>query len=252
MEEHFTWFSVIPGVNLLPPQTAGAFLVTGLLIFWAFRARQQAAACADPIVPDGTMTARNGSEIFVEQFLAMVIEPVLGKKGRRYAHLYGTFFLFIVVSNMLGLIPGFSPPTSNINITLALGLTSFVMYNYFGFETHGPGYLRHFLGPIWWLAVLMLPLEIVDNLLRPITLNLRLLMNMFADHLVLGIFTDLTKLVIPVAFLGLGLFVSVIQAFVFTLLSLVYVALATAVHEHGEHHAEHGEHEQQSAHAPAH
>ena len=78
------------------------------------------------------------------------------------------------------------------------------MYNYFGFKTHGIAYLKHFVGPIWWLVFLMLPLELIDNLLRPITLNLRLLMNMFADHLVLDIFTDLTRLIIPVVFYMLG------------------------------------------------
>jgi F-type H+-transporting ATPase subunit a len=173
-------------------------------------------------------------EIFVDLF-ASGVEGILGPKGRQYVPLYGTFFLFILTSNLLGLIPGVSPPTSNINVTLALGLTSFVMYNYYGFRAHGGSYLKHFLGPVWWLAFLMLPLELIDNFLRPITLNLRLMMNMFADHLVLGIFTDLTKLVVPVVFLLLGTFVSVIQAVVFTLLSLVYVALA--VGGHGEEHA---------------
>jgi F-type H+-transporting ATPase subunit a len=110
------------------------------------------------------------------------------------------------------------------------------MYNYYGLRAHGGSYLKHFLGPVWWLAFLMLPLELIDNFLRPITLNLRLMMNMFADHLVLGIFTDLTKLVIPVVFLLLGTFVSVIQAVVFTLLSLVYVALAVGGHGEENHH----------------
>jgi F-type H+-transporting ATPase subunit a len=147
------------------------------------------------------------------------------------------------VSNLIGLIPGFVPPTSNVNTTLGLGLTSFIMYNYYGFRAHGAAYLKHFLGPIWWLVVLMLPLELIDNFLRPLTLNLRLLMNMFADHLVLDIFTDLTRLVVPVVFYMLGTFVSVIQAFVFTLLSLVYVSLAVGGHgeEHEQEHA-HGHH----------
>ena len=97
-------------------------------------------------------------------------------------------------------------------------------------QAHGAGYLKHFLGPVWWLAVLMVPLELINNLLRPITLNLRLMMNLFADHLVLEIFTDLTRLVVPILFLALGAFVGVVQTFVFVILSLVYVSLA--VHEH--------------------
>jgi F-type H+-transporting ATPase subunit a len=160
-----------------------------------------------------------------------LVEGILGPHGRPYVALYGSLFLFIVVSNLVGLIPGFSPPTSNINVPAALGVTSFVMFNYYGFAAHGGSYLKHFLGPVWWLIPLMLPLELIDVCLRPITLTLRLTINMVADHLVLDVFTDLTKLFIPVLFLALGTIVSVIQAFVFTLLSLVYVALAVGGHE---------------------
>jgi F-type H+-transporting ATPase subunit a len=232
---HFTWVSVIPGLNAMPDHTATALIVVAMLFAWAILAKRQLVAAGnEAVVPDATLSARNGLEIFVDLF-ASGVEGILGPKGRQYVPLYGTFFLFILTSNLLGLIPGVSPPTSNINVTLALGLTSFVMYNYYGFRAHGGSYLKHFLGPVWWLAFLMLPLELIDNFLRPITLNLRLMMNMFADHLVLGIFTDLTRLVVPVVFLLLGTFVSVIQAVVFTLLSLVYVALAVGGHgeEHG-------------------
>lgn len=232
---HFNWVSVIPGLKALPEHTATGLIVVALLLAWAFLARRQLAAAGDEaVVPDGTLSARNGLEIFVALFDSGM-EGILGPKGRKYVPLYATFFLFILASNLLGLIPGMSPPTSNINVTLALGVTSFVMYNYYGFRAHGGSYVKHFLGPVWWLVFLMLPLELIDNLLRPITLNLRLMMNMFADHLVLGIFTDLTKLLVPVFFLLLGTFVSVIQAVVFTLLSIVYVALA--VGGHAEEHA---------------
>lgn len=235
-EHGFTWVSIIPGLNELPDHTVTAGLVAALLLGTAFVARRQLAATADPAVPDGTFTARNLAEIFVEGFTSLV-EGVVGKDGQRYAPFYGALFLFILCCNLIGLIPGFVPPTSNANTTLGLGITSFVAFNYFGFRRHGFGYLKHFLGPIWWLVPLMLPLELIDVILRPITLNLRLLMNMFADHLVLDIFTDLTRVVVPVVFYMLGTFVSLVQAFVFTLLSLVYVALAVGGHdeEHGHH-----------------
>jgi len=110
-------------------------------------------------------------------------------------------------------------------------VTSFVVYNYFGFKQKGAAYLKHFLGPIWWLAFLMLPLELVDNLIRPVSPSLRLFGNMTGDHLVLEIFTDLTKVVIPVLFYILGAFVSLVQAFVFTALCMVYIASAVA-HDH--------------------
>jgi F-type H+-transporting ATPase subunit a len=234
--EHFTWMSMIPGINLLPDHSATAGLVAALILGTAVIARRQLAAAPDAAIPDGRFTARNLMEIFVEQFTGLV-EGIVGRDAQYYAPLYGALFLFILVCNLIGLIPGFTPPTSNPNTTLGLGITSFAMYNYYGFRAHGISYLKHFAGPIWWLIVLMLPLELIDNFLRPITLNLRLLMNMFADHLVLDIFTDLTRLLLPVAFYVLGAFVSVIQAFVFTILSLVYVALAVGGHD--EEHAHH-------------
>jgi F-type H+-transporting ATPase subunit a len=238
-EQHgFTWMSVIPGLNELPDHTATAGLVAVVILGTAFIARRQLSAAADPAIPDGRMTARNLMEIFVENFTSLV-EGVVGKNAERYAPFYGALFLFILLCNLIGLIPGFTPPTSNVNTTLGLGITSFIVYNYFGFRAHGIAYLKHFVGPIWWLVVLMLPLELIDNFLRPITLNLRLMMNMFADHLVLDIFTDLTRLIVPVVFYMLGTFVSVIQAFVFTLLSLVYVSLAVAGHDEDHGHAHH-------------
>ncbi|MFQ5665743.1 MAG: F0F1 ATP synthase subunit A [Candidatus Binatia bacterium] len=230
MEHSFTWVSVIPGLNLLPSQTATASLVTAALLLWAWAARRQMRAAADPVVPDGTLTLRNSLEIFVEWF-AGFIAGILGPKGHRYAPVYATFFLFILAANLIGLVPGFVPPTSNFNITFALGVTSFLVYNYYGLRAKGVGYLKHFIGPIWWLAFLMVPLELIDNFVRPVSLALRLFGNMTGDHLVIEIFTDLTKLVIPVVFYALGAFVSLIQAFVFTILSVIYVALALEEHE---------------------
>ena len=247
MEHGFMWVSVIPGLDQLKPHTATATLVIAALLVWALVALRQLRAAADPVVPDATLTARNSLEIFVEWFIGF-IEGILGRKGRRYVHVYGTFFLFILAANLVGLLPGFSPPTSDFNITFALGVTSFLVYNYYGVRAKGLGYLKHFLGPIWWLAFLMLPLELIDNFVRPVSLALRLFGNMTGDHMVLGIFTDLTKVGVPVIFYALGAFVSLIQAFVFTILSLVYLSLALA--EHGEH-EEHGHAEQTSQHVAA-
>ena len=230
MEHSFNWVSVIPGLDLLPGHTATATVVIAALLVWAYVARRQLATAADPVVPDATLTARNSLEIFVEWFVGF-IEGILGHKGRRYVHVYGTFFLFILAANLVGLLPGFTPPTSNFNVTFALGVTSFLVYNYYGLQVHGLGYLKHFVGPIWWLAFLMLPLELIDNFVRPVSLALRLFGNMTGDHLVLEIFTDLTKVVIPVVFYMLGAFVSLIQAFVFTILSIIYLSLAVAEHE---------------------
>ena len=158
-------------------------------------------------------------------------ESVIGHHSETYVPLMCSFFLFILLCNFIGMIPGFAPPTSNFNITLALGTVSFLAFNYWGFKKQGVGYLKHFVGPIWWLAVLMVPLEIIGALVRPFSLGLRLFGNLFGDHLVLEIFTDLTRVVVPVVFYLLGTLVTVIQAFVFTLLSMIYIALAVSHHE---------------------
>jgi F-type H+-transporting ATPase subunit a len=139
--------------------------------------------------------------------------------------------LFILSCNLIGLVPGFTPPTDSFNTTVGLGAVSFLVYNYFGIREHGAKYVKQFIGPVALLAPLMLIVELFSHMFRPLSLAIRLYGNMFADHLVLGIFTDLTKLVIPVAFYALGAFVCLVQAFVFTLLSMVYVALAVS-HEH--------------------
>jgi len=238
MEHHpFTWVSVIPGLNFLPDHAATSLVVTGVLILFAYLANRQLAAASDAAIPDDSLTLRNIAELLVQGVRGMA-EGVLGHEGRHYVHLYGSFFLFILCANLFGLLPGFAPPTSNFNVTLALGVLSFIAYNAYAFKEQGLAYLKHFVGPIWWLGILMVPLELIDNFVRPFSLALRLFGNMTGDHVVLEIFTDLTKVVIPVVFYMLGAFVSLIQAFVFTLLSMVYVSLAVAHHDdhHGEHH----------------
>jgi F-type H+-transporting ATPase subunit a len=221
-------------LSSLRDNVATSFIVLASIVFFELRANNQRAAAKDSAVPDDSLTARNLAELDVGGIIGMA-EGILGHQARKYIPLYGTFFIFILVSNLMGLIPGFAPPTTNFNVTLALGLYSFLAYNIFGFKEQGVGYLKHFVGPMLWLAPLMIPLELISNLVRPFSLALRLLGNMTGDHTVLEIFTDLTKVVIPVVFYGLGTFVSFVQAFVFTLLSMVYVSLAVA-HHGGEHH----------------
>ncbi len=238
MEHHpITWISLIPGINALPGHTVHATLVMiGLILFGYAANRSLAAARAtgNELVPDEGLTVRNVAELLVGGITSMS-RGVLGPSGDRYVPLFGSFFFFILVANLLGLVPGFLPPTSDFNITFGLGVASFLGYNAIGIHSQGlVNYLKHFVGPIWWLGVLMVPLEIIDNLVRPVSLSLRLFGNMTGDHLVLEIFTDLTKLFIPVVFYFLGAFVSLIQAFVFTLLTVIYVSLAVA-HE-GDHH----------------
>ncbi len=233
MEHHiFLWVDHIPGLSLLPGHIATSLIVSVALILFAYMAKRQLVAADDVAVPDDSLTCRNMAELLT-QGISDMAEGVLGDRAQKYVHLYGSFFLFILVANLSGLLPGFSPPTSDFNVTLALGVLSFVAYNFYAFQEQGLAYLKHFVGPIWWLGILMVPLELIDNFVRPFSLSLRLFGNMTGDHVVLEIFTDLTKVVIPVVFYALGAFVSLVQAFVFTLLSMVYVSLAVA---HDEHH----------------
>jgi F-type H+-transporting ATPase subunit a len=133
--------------------------------------------------------------------------------------------------NLIGLIPGMVSPTTTVSVNVAIALIVFLSFNYYGIREQGlVNYLKHFAGPVWWLAPLLFPLEILSAVLRVLTLNLRLYWNITADHIVLGVFTELTKYVVPVIFYGLGTFVCFMQAFVFTTLTMVYIFLAV---DHG-------------------
>lgn len=230
MEHGFMWVQQIPGLNLLEPHTATALLVMVGLLLFALRARQQLVATTNQVVPDEGFSAKNIGEVITE-FITNLSESVIGHDGPKYVPLFASLFVFILGSNLMGLIPGFTPPTDNFNVTLALGVISFVAYNYYGLQAHGIAYLKQFMGPLLVLAPLMIVVELFSHLFRPASLAIRLYGNMFADHLLLGIFTDLTKVLIPVIFYLLGTFVSLVQALVFTLLTMVYVGLAIS-HDH--------------------
>src|SRR5262249_21985608 len=188
------------------------------------------AATDRALVPEEGVTARNVAEAFVEAIVGMA-EGVIGHGAERYVPLLASFFIFILISNLFGLIPGFTPPTSDFSVTVALGIVSFLAYHVSGSREHGPRYVKQFLGPVVFLAPLMLIVEIFSHAFRPISLGIRLFANMMADHEVVSIFTKLTFFGVPVLFYFLGAFVCVVQAFVFTMLSAIYIALAVS-HDH--------------------
>jgi F-type H+-transporting ATPase subunit a len=223
MEHGFSWIGTIPGLRDLPNHSVTATLVAVLLIAVAWAAQRALATAKEPLVPDGRPSPRELFEV-ITAFVDKMVEGMIGHHGRQYVPLLATMFTFILFANLIGLLPGFTSPTGNIGTTLGLGIVSFLAYNYYGFREHGFSYLRHLAGPVIWLAPLMAVVEVLSEVFRPISLAIRLFGNMFADHLVLGIFTDLTKVAIPIAFYTLGAFVCVVQAFVFTILSLVYIA----------------------------
>jgi F-type H+-transporting ATPase subunit a len=209
-----------------------ALLVAVLLIGASLWVRKKLIRLEQSLVPSDRFSLTNTFEVVIENILSLM-EGVMGPNARRYFPLIATLFVYIFTCNLLGVIPGFLPPTDNVNTNAACALTVFVYYNYMGIKEHGLiNYIKHFMGPIWWLGPLMLVIELISHLVRPVSLSLRLFGNITGDHLVLQIFSDLVPLIIPVIFMILGIFVAFIQAFVFTLLSMIYIALATAHEEH--------------------
>ncbi len=230
MEHGFSWVGVIPGLAEIPGHLTTALLVMIGLTIFGLRVRAQIAASADTTLPESGFSARNVAEVVTEMITGLA-EGVLGHDAPKYVPLFGSLFLFILAANLIGLLPGFTPPTDNFNITLALGAVSFAAYTYYGVRAHGLAYLKQFMGPLLVLSPLMIVVEGLSHMFRPASLAIRLYGNMFADHLLLGIFTDLTKVGVPVVFYVLGTFVSLVQALVFTLLTMVYVGLAIS-HDH--------------------
>jgi F-type H+-transporting ATPase subunit a len=235
VEHSFTWLSAlrsaVPLLEPLPEHALTSIFVTLLLIGLALVVRLRMGRPEDAVVPDERVSVGLIAQYFVEG-MSSLAEGVIGHGAVRYVPLLGSFFIFILVSNLLGLIPGFLPPTSDFNITLGLGVVSFVAYHVCGLQEHGPKYIRQFLGPVLWLAPLMVVVEVFSHTFRPISLGIRLFANLLADHTVLAVFTGFfPHVLLPVPFYVLGAFVSVIQAFVFTMLSAIYIALAVS-HEH--------------------
>jgi F-type H+-transporting ATPase subunit a len=230
MEHGFSWVGALPVLRDFPGHTVTALLVMIGLVVLALRVRAQYAAVADPTIPDARFSARNLAEV-VTEMIAGLAENIIGHDAHRYVPLFGSLFVFILTANLVGLLPGFTPPTDNFNVTFGLGLVTFAAYNYYGVRTHGVAYVKQFIGPLLVLAPLMVIVELFSHIFRPASLAIRLYGNMSADHTILTVFTDLTKLVVPVAFYVFGTFVSLVQALVFTLLTMVYVGLAVS-HDH--------------------
>jgi F-type H+-transporting ATPase subunit a len=172
------------------------------------------------LVPSGL---QNVMEMLVSSIENLIVET-MGPKGKAYFPLIATFALFILVSNLIALIPGFYPPTANLNTNVALALTVFVMTHIVGIKEHGVSYLKHFLGPVIWLAPLIFVIEIIGHIARPVSLSLRLFGNMYGHEIILMIFLALVPFLLPVPMMFMGILVALIQTFVFTLLAMIYIA----------------------------
>jgi len=205
-------FFHIPGI---PDYVTLSVFVILLLLFLARIMLNNMA-----LVPGGI---QNVFEITISGIHGMVTE-IMGEKGVVYFPLIATLAFFIFISNMLGLIPGFMPPTANLNTTAACSVIVFVLTHIIGLKEHGLHYIKHFTGPIWWLSPLMLPIEIVGHLARPLSLSLRLFGNMTGHELVVIVLMVMVPFLVPVVMSIMGLLVAFIQAFVFALLAMIYLS----------------------------
>lgn len=250
----FSWFQLLPGVmdgSLLAPlgihdhegHTAitvlGSWLVCGFILLMALGARvglNKARAQGGTLqyVPDSGFSLRNLFEFYVGSIRNLAGSMMDEHDSKKFFPLFGTLFIYIFFCNLLGLLPGMLPPTENISNNFAMALVVASVYLGVGLIRNPGPFLKHMAGPIIWLAPLIMSIELLGLLvIRPGSLSLRLMGNIVGDHMVLGIMSDLTKLIIPSIFLALGLFVSFLQAFVFTLLSIIYVSMSIV---HDDHH----------------
>jgi len=222
---HATWES-------FEPITASLFIVA-LVLLVALAVRAKLSDTDAAVVPDDKLTLRTFMEAFLGYFYDLAKSVMDAKRAKEYFPIIGTAATFVFFSNVMALIPGMPVATSSLNITLGSALVVFLYFNYVGLKANGMGYLKHLAGPKWWLAWLIFPIEVISLCVRPITLSVRLMLNMAVDHLILSIFMALVAVAIPLPVMFLGIVVVVVQTLVFTLLTSIYIALAT---EHEEHH----------------
>ncbi|MGH9559224.1 MAG: F0F1 ATP synthase subunit A [Bryobacteraceae bacterium] len=169
-------------------------------------------------------------EVFWDFFKVSTEEGGI-EHGAKYVPFFGTLFIFILIMNLIGLIPSLEAPTMDASVTLGLAVATFLYYNFWGFQVHGPKYVMQLMGPVWWLAPLMIPIEIVSHLARPMSLTIRLFANMVAGEQVTGAFMSVAHVAIPTIFMIFHIFISFLQAYIFMLLAIVYVRGAVA-HDH--------------------
>lgn len=222
----------VPSV-VLAAVTAGLLLMLGGVVI-----RRQIAAAGGGVIPDEGFSLRNAVELLLEMLVGLA-KQTIGPEYRSYMPLIGTLFVFILVANLMGLVPGLEGATTSPNVTFAWAIISFLVYNAVGIRRHGFWYINQFLGPSFFdvsiggkkihvrlLAPFFLPLELVLHFARILTLGVRLLANMSADHVVVAVWLGLLPPLVPAIFMGLGVMIAFLQAFVFSLLTMIYIGMA--------------------------
>ena len=196
------------------PQVVYTWFIMGLLIVLGLLATKSIN-----MVPG---KLQNLFELVVDGIENFMVDTI-GEEGRWLFPIAASIFIFVFIGNLIGLVPGFYPPTATLNTTAALALVVFVMTHVIGVKYHGANYYKHFIGPVWWMVPLILPIEIIGHLARVLSLSFRLFGNMMGHELVLGILFMLAGLFFaPLPIMALGIFVSFVQAFVFFLLTIIY------------------------------
>jgi F-type H+-transporting ATPase subunit a len=235
--EGFSIVNIIPLLNLIPEKYShvsyAIIVIVFLMVFAYVGTRGLRKNPKKYFIPEAKLTFRTAGEMIVEGILK-IVKDNMGPRGPEFMMIIGALSLFIFTSNVLGLIPGFHSPTANINTTAACAVTVFFLTHYYGFREHGIKYLKQFVGPVIWLAPIMVPIELISHCVRPVSLAVRLFGNIFGDHTAFAIFVYLVPLMIPILMMFLGLFVAIVQTLVFILLSMAYFAGAIEGHEHAE------------------
>ncbi|MGO8998409.1 MAG: F0F1 ATP synthase subunit A [Polyangiaceae bacterium] len=224
------------GAHAAEPITAALFVAL-LVILMALAVRGKVVNHEASVIPDDKLTLRTVFEVLIGSFYNLMRDMMGAKRARRYFPIIGTCACFIFFSNLLGLIPGFMSPTGNLNITLGCSTVVFVSFNYYGIKENGLGYFKHLAGPLWWLWWFMFPLELFSMCIRPLTLAVRLMVNMAVDHLLVTVAASMFVLLLPIPIMVLGTLVVVVQTMVFCILSSIDIALATEHEEHDGAHA---------------
>jgi F-type H+-transporting ATPase subunit a len=221
------------------PLVSSLFVVL-LLVALAIGVRSQLTDHDKSVVPEAKLTVRTFFEVFVGFWYATMKDMMGPRRAKRYFPLVGSLACFILFSNALGIIPGFAPPTSNWNITMGCALVVFVMFNFYGIKENGLAYFKHLFGPYigWWaipINLLLFVIETVSMLIRPLTLSIRLMLNMAVDHLLVTLALGMVAFLLPVPVMVLSTLVIVVQVVVFCLLTSIYISLATDHEEHDAH-----------------
>ncbi len=209
-----------------------SLLVLVLVTVLAWRARAKMTDLDTAVIPDDKLTLRTFAEAFIGYFYGLTKDVMGPKRARRYFPVVGSAACFIFCANLLTLIPGFAPPTSSLSVTAGCALVVFILFNFYGLQANGWNYLKHMAGPKLYLAPLVFLIEVISTCIRPITLAVRLFINMAVDHLLGTVFLGMVALLVPVPLALLGCIVIVVQTLVFSLLTAIYIGLAT---EHEEH-----------------